>query len=135
MANPKGRKLKKIDWEYVSELLMKGSNGIQVAAVLGIHPDVLYDRCRIENGEMFSDYSQKCWQKGNSSLHAKQYEVAKEGNTTMLVWLGKQRLDQKEQKEKELPDNLEQIYQQTLEEIKELRAQLKEERRANRSRS
>jgi len=33
-------------------------------------------------------------QKGNSFLLGKQYQVAMGGNTTMLIWLGKQRLAQ-----------------------------------------
>lgn len=124
-----GRPELEIDWEKADDLLMKGCNGVQVAAYFDVHPDTLYNRCVSEKGTNFSDYSQKLRQKGNTFLHQKQYEVAQEGNTTMLVWLGKQRLDQKENKEKELPENLEKVYLAMLEELAELREQLREERK------
>jgi len=65
-----------------------------VAAVLDIHHDTLYDRCIIEKQMMFSQYSQEKREKGNSYLFDKQYELAVKGDKSMLVWLGKNRLNQ-----------------------------------------
>lgn len=92
-----GRKQIPIDWAEVDKYLVSGSSGIEVAACLGIHHDTLYDRCVKEFKISFSEYTAKKRQKGNSFLHAKQYQVAMSGNTTMLVWLGKQRLSQSDQ--------------------------------------
>ncbi len=86
----------KINWEDVEKYLIAGCTGTQVAAKLGFHKDTLYDRCVKENNMSFSDYSAKKRQKGNSLLHAKQFQVAMGGNTALLVWLGKQRLGQEE---------------------------------------
>ena len=38
-------------------------------------------------------------QKGNRLLFEKQFELAKKGDRAMLIWLGKQRLDQSDKKE------------------------------------
>ncbi len=85
-----------IDWNKVDELLVGGCTGVQVAAYIGMHPETFYDRCVKENGTNFTDYAYPKKQKGNSLLHSKQLEVALSGNVTMLIWLGKQRLGQRE---------------------------------------
>ena len=38
-------------------------------------------------------------QEGNDVLFGKQYELAKSGDRGMLIWLGKNRLDQSDKKE------------------------------------
>jgi len=92
-----GRKKVNIDWDMLDKYLVSGANGPQVAAVAGVHRDTLYARCLTDNGIDFTSYSQERRQKGNSNLLGKQYQVAMGGNTTMLIWLGKQRLGQSEQ--------------------------------------
>lgn len=96
-SKPMGRKKLPIDWDVVDKCLMTGSSGIQTAAFLGINQDTLYDRCFAEKKISFSAYSLEQRQKGNSLLLGKQFQVAMGGNTTMLVWLGKQRLKQTDQ--------------------------------------
>jgi hypothetical protein len=89
-----GRPLTPIDWDVVGEWLMKGCSGVQIAAILGVHHETLYDRCVAEHGVYFSQFSLKYKSKGDSLLHAAQFDAALKGNTSMLIWLGKQRLDQ-----------------------------------------
>jgi len=97
-----GRKVIPIDWEVVGKCLATGSSGVQAAAFIGVCEDTLYNRCKTEQGVDFSVYLTKQKQKGNSLLLGKQYQIAMGGNTTMLIWLGKQRLSQTEHpKEKE----------------------------------
>lgn len=91
-----GRPKIKIDWKEVDKYLICGCSGAQVAASLGICDDTLFKRCIEEKKMNFSDYSAKKRQKGNALLHATQFQVARSGNTSMLIWLGKQRLEQKE---------------------------------------
>jgi len=86
-----------VDWELVDKYLIGGAKGSQVAAAIGVHYDTLSNRCKEDHNVLFSEYSAKKKQKGNLMLHAKQYQVAMSGNTTMLVWLGKQRLGQTDQ--------------------------------------
>ena len=94
-----GRKKLKIDWDRVDRSLIAGSNGVQVAAMLGVHPETLYDKCLQEKKVYFSDYMQQKRQEGNDILLGKQFELAKGGDKMMLIWLGKNRLDQSDKKE------------------------------------
>lgn len=90
---------KLIDWNKVDQLLEAGCKGTEIAAYFGVHEDTLYTRCQNEKGSRFSAYSQEKRSKGDSILRAKQFENAMKGNTTMQIWLGKQRLDQRDSKD------------------------------------
>ena len=94
-----GRKKFVIDWDKVDNSLRAGSNGVQVAAMLGVHPETLYDRCQEDKKTNFSEYLQQKRQEGNDVLFGLQYKLAKEGDRGMLIWLGKNRLDQSDKKE------------------------------------
>lgn len=95
MARPK----KNIDWRDVDKYLIAGATGTEVASMLGIHPDTLYLRCKEEHNIGFSDYLQQKREKGDSMLKLKQFEQAMEGDRGMLIWLGKNRLDQSDKRE------------------------------------
>jgi IS30 family transposase len=91
---PSGRKQLEIDWKRVDKLLEVQCSGTEIAAALGMHPDTLYNAVKREFNSDFSAYSQVKRESGKRLLKAKQFEVALEGDKTMLVWLGKQYLDQ-----------------------------------------
>jgi hypothetical protein len=91
-----GRPQIQINWEEVDQYLIAGVAGTHIADTLGIHADTLYRRCQEIYKMNFTDYAAKKRQKGNSMLHYKQFKTAMNGNVSMLVWLGKQRLGQKE---------------------------------------
>ena len=95
MARPK----KNIDWREVDKYLVAGATGTEVAAMLGIHSHTLYKRCLIDHKISFSDYLQQKREKGNTMLKKKQFDQAMEGDRGMLIWLGKNRLDQSDKKE------------------------------------
>ena len=94
-----GRKKFVIDWNKVDNSLRAGSNGVQVAAMLGIHYNTLVNKCNEEKKCDFSDYLAQKRQEGNDVLFGLQYKLAKEGDRGMLIWLGKNRLDQSDKKE------------------------------------
>lgn len=95
-----GRTRAIIDWDKVDHLIVTGSNGVQVAANLGICADTLYRHVESEKGMTFAAYFQEKRSKGDSILHNTQYEVAvKTKNPSMLIWLGKQRLGQRDRDE------------------------------------
>lgn len=95
-----GRPEYKIEWEIVEQLLQADCSGTEIASVLGISNDTLYIRCKKEKGLDFSAYSLKYKQKGDSLLKSKQFESAiADKNITMQIWLGKQRLNQREKQE------------------------------------
>ncbi len=95
----KGESLKPnyhIDWEEVKRFAIAGSSGVEIAAYYGIGPECLYDRCRKDKGMYYSAFQAQCKQKGDVLIREKQYELALEKDRVMLIWLGKQRLGQKE---------------------------------------
>lgn len=94
-----GRPEIEIDWKKVDFLLEADCTGTEVAAQLGIHPDTLYNRIVSKYGESFTDYSAKKKQKGESNLRAAQYQKALKGDNHMLIWLGKNRLKQRDKEE------------------------------------
>lgn len=66
----------------------------EIAAFFDIDTNTLESRVRERYGRKFSEVFKDKRQLGNVSLRRKQYEKALEGNTTMLIWLGKQYLKQ-----------------------------------------
>ena len=103
-GKPSGRPSisKNIDWVRVDELLMAGCTGTEIAATLGMHADTFYLRCQEENGMVFSAYKEEKFNLGDSFLKEVQYKKAlgltDKGDNTLLIWLGKTRLKQKEEK-------------------------------------
>lgn len=91
-----GRPVKEIDWAFVEELIMYGCSGTQIASRLGIHHVTFYDRVQTDHGITFTEYADKFKQKGESLLLEAQFKKALEKDNTMLIWLGKHRLGQKE---------------------------------------
>ncbi len=94
-----GRKKAKIPWDKVDKLLEAGCTGTEIAAYLGVHPNTLYLACKDTNKCDFSEYYQGKRAKGNTGLKTAQYKLAMQGDKSMLIWLGKQRLGQVDKKE------------------------------------
>lgn len=73
---------------------------MEIASSIGINYHTLYDRTVTDKGMMFSEYSQKMSAKGESRLRAHQYAKAlgltDKGDNTLLIFLGKVRLKQRE---------------------------------------
>lgn len=120
------RPSKEIDWNKVDRYLQAQCDGTGIAALLGIHPDTLYLRCQAEKKMGFSEYSALKRGEGKELLRAKQFAVAMEGDKTMLVWLGKQYLNQKDKSESNLSikeDQAEKNRDDFLTKIKELKGE------------
>lgn len=107
-----------IDWVKVDNLLVSGCRGVEIAATIGIHEDTLYSRVKNEKGVQFSAYSAEKRAKGEALLKAQQFAKAmgwsKQGDNMMLIWLGKNRLDQTDSPKQDLSTN-ETTIDQTLE--------------------
>ena len=91
-----GRPAALIDWKAVDRLLQAGCTGVQIAARFAIHADTLYRACQSEYKIDFAAYSQEKRAHGETLLLEQQFTIAMKGDKTMLIWLGKQRLNQKE---------------------------------------
>lgn len=89
MARPR----KVIDERQVEALASIMCTNAEIAAVLDCSTDTLERRfaAALEKGRL----------KGKQSIRRKQYQLAMNGNPTMLIWLGKQHLGQTERQEVE----------------------------------
>lgn len=77
-----------IDEDLIERLASIHCNMTEIAAAVGCSVDTLERR--------YAELIAKGREKGKSSLRRMQFELAKKGNATMLIWLGKQILGQRE---------------------------------------
>lgn len=68
----------------------------EIASVLGVTIETLQAK---HNVDAFLEYKKRGQLKGKASLRRSQFRTAEAGNPTMLVWLGKQYLDQKDRQD------------------------------------
>lgn len=97
-SNPQaaGQPPKIVDWDIVEKLCGIHCTGEEIASFIGIDYDTLNARCKEEHEVGMGDYIADKKKIGNVSLRRKQWMLANAGNPTMLIWLGKQVLGQKE---------------------------------------
>ena len=85
---PRGRPKADIDPKKVYELARIGCSVEEIGTVLGCHRDTLHKRFQRQLDLGRDDM--------RTSLRRWQYMKAKEGSVPMLIWLGKQYLDQRD---------------------------------------
>jgi hypothetical protein len=85
-----------VNEEEVEELASMGLTKTEIASVLKVDPSTL---------KRYTKAIEKGHERRNASLRRKQYEVAMSGNTPMLIWLGRQYLNQMERQEITRPDD------------------------------
>lgn len=95
-----------IDWDKVDEHLQARCSGAAIARQLGIHSNTLYQRCKEDKGVEFVTYQQEKRAEGDDMLRLAQFKEAIKGNTSMLIWLGKQYLDQRDKSDLDIPKGL-----------------------------
>jgi len=98
------RPIIEIDWEQVDKMCAIHCTGEEQAAVLRVDYDTLNRACQREHDISFAEYFKQKASNGKMSLRRKQYTAAMDGNTTMLVWLGKNWLGQTDQIEPDAQD-------------------------------
>lgn len=95
-----GRPKKEIDFK-----ILEGMCGVQctlkeIASCFNCSEDTIERRCKEETGLRFADFYKKHQSSGKISIRRAQYKLAVENlNPSMLIWLGKQYLDQKDKNE------------------------------------
>lgn len=97
---------KPIDWARVDKLLMAGCEGVEIAPHFNMHVNTFYDRVAKHYGIGFTEYSCSKKKEGDSLLLEKQYDKAVEGDNTMLIWLGKQRMNQSDKSKDEINSSI-----------------------------
>ena len=96
--NPKGAGAQTIviDWDQVDSMCKIQCTGEEIASVLDINYETLERACKREKECKFVDYIGQKKLGGKASLRRNQWKLAQDGNATMLIWLGKNVLDQKD---------------------------------------
>lgn len=102
----RGRPPIQLNWNKIDDLLVQGCSGREIAGNLGINPNTIYEKCLLEKGITFTDYSQQKYEKGDSLLRSAQFDKALNGDNMMLIWLGKNRLKQRDKQPDEVDNNI-----------------------------
>lgn len=106
MKNVGGRPKIEIDFDMVEKLCQIQCTGEEIASVLKINYDTLERRVKSVYGISFAEYIKNHSEGGKCSLRREQWKAAMKGNATMLVWLGKQYLGQRDKVDNAIDGNL-----------------------------
>lgn len=98
MARPR----KELNWDEFDKLCGIHATRRELAGWFEVSEDTIERRCQEEFGMSFASYVEQRQSPGKISLRRKQYEVAMSGNVSMLIWLGKQYLGQKDNLESDI---------------------------------
>ena len=88
--------------ETIEKLSAMQCTDEEIAAVMDISVDTLTREC---NAKSFADAKKRGKENGKASLRRLQYKQAEKGNVSMLIWLGKQYLGQRDVQEVQTADN------------------------------
>lgn len=95
-----GRPEKEIDWKLVDELLISGCPGTEIAPHFDMHPTTFSERVFKQYNMTLTAYSLEKRKQGDNILRHTQFLKATgktaAGDNTLLIWLGKNRLGQRE---------------------------------------
>ncbi|MCU0797409.1 MAG: hypothetical protein MUF31_15925 [Akkermansiaceae bacterium] len=94
----RGRPAKEFDLGEVEKLGMLGATAGEIAAWFNTSQRTVERRMSAKEGAFRSAYD-RGFGRLRISLRRQQIEAAKAGNTAMLIWLGKQLLDQADKRE------------------------------------
>lgn len=91
-TNKGGRPRKEIDQGFFEGLCKIQCTLEEIAHVLGVSEDTVERWCKRTYEVGFADSYKKFSAFGKTSLRRSQFELARKGNATMLIWLSKQYL-------------------------------------------
>lgn len=100
VGNKGGRPKFVIDYEQAEKLAGIQCTQAEIASVLGCTVKTLVA------DKKFVEIYKNGMESGKASLRREQWRQAEDGNTTMLVWLGKQYLGQKDKSEQKVNQNI-----------------------------
>jgi hypothetical protein len=119
-VNRMGRPRISIDWAIVDALCAVQATEEEIATALDVSVDTMERAIKREHGKTFAEHFKEKRKRGWVSLRRKQYQSAMSGDKTMLVWLGKQWLDQRDRPEGvQADDPLQAILDQMTKEYEE----------------
>lgn len=82
------------DWEKIENACEIQCTGEEIAGIMGFSYDTLERKIKEKFGMSAADWIKSKSQGGRASLRRLQWKSANNGNTSMLIWLGKQYLGQ-----------------------------------------
>lgn len=91
---PAGRPRIEINEEALRRLCQLHATLVECAAFFRVSEDTIERRCKELGYAHFAEFQAENRAVGNVSIRRKQYQLAMEGDKTMLIWLGKQMLGQ-----------------------------------------
>ncbi|MHB8276373.1 MAG: hypothetical protein ACYDIA_01800 [Candidatus Humimicrobiaceae bacterium] len=94
-----GRPIKEIDYRILDKLCAIQCTEEEIALWFECTVDTIENAIKRDKGKTFSEYFAQKRKTGRISLRRKQWEIAMTGNVVMLIWLGKQYLDQIDKQE------------------------------------
>lgn len=94
-----GRPTKPIDYSRLDAMCAIHCTGEECAAILDVSYEHLNNQLKKDGNGGFLDYFAQKGANGKMSLRRKQFDQAMSGNSTMLIWLGKQWLGQSDKHE------------------------------------
>ena len=81
-------------WNAFEAICRVTNKPYAIETVMGVRSTTIDSILKRERGVSFEDYLAKSWENTKYQLRAKQIDMALAGHPTMLIWLGKQILDQ-----------------------------------------
>lgn len=82
------------DWEHIEKLCSLMCTAEEIAGFLDVSVDTLSRRIKETYGQTFAEYFEQKKIGAQIALRRAQWQLAMNGNPTMLIWLGKQFLGQ-----------------------------------------
>lgn len=99
MKKKAGRPKINIDWDAFEKLCGLQCTQEEIASYFQCSADTIDTKTKEHYKKYFSEIFREKRGRGRISLRRKQYEIALDGDKTMLIWLGKQYLNQAEKQE------------------------------------
>ena len=100
-GKPNGRPPIDIDWQQFDKLCLMQATLSEIAGWFDCEERTIENKVTSKFGISFFEYFKKKSAGGKISLRRKQYEMALSGNVSLLIWLGKQYLNQRDEPPKE----------------------------------
>lgn len=108
----RGPKVIELDWDQVDTLGRIMCTAEEIAEVLKVSYDTLVRRCRRDKNMNIAEYLALKRAAGRASLRRSQYKKATDGNTAMLIWLGKQYLGQSDKMQNDTQLTMKDVHRQ-----------------------
>lgn len=96
LINKQGRPRFAIDYEKLNAMCQMHCTETECASIFNVDRDTLTAALKRDGHESFSAYFKKASAGGKMSLRRRQYKAAMDGSVPMMIWLGKNWLEQKD---------------------------------------